>query len=342
MDARMPKVSIIIPVYNGANYVREAIDSALSQTYSNIEVLVVNDGSNDNGATEKIALSYGVSIRYFAKENGGVSTALNVGIKQMKGLYFSWLSHDDVYKPDKIEKQIEFLRQFDDETTIIYGGYEIINHKSKWMDSVDYEKLYPLSQLNKSLFPVFRGLANGCTMLIHKSHFERVGLFNEFLPTTQDYDMWFRMFRDAHVRFCPGMFVNMRFHAEQTGRTTVRHDEEGDKLWMDMLSRVTKEETAYLDGTSYLFYCRSSEYLMKFSNYPMSKRFVAERITEHSSQKRVSQSNNLQYNIPSKMSTGGKKAAVNRSIYILKNEGIAATVKKLYYKLKKYRQWSSR
>ena len=68
-------VSIVIPVYNGANYLSEAIDSALAQTYKNIEIIVVNDGSKDDGATEKVALSYGDKIRYFHKENGGVSSA---------------------------------------------------------------------------------------------------------------------------------------------------------------------------------------------------------------------------------------------------------------------------
>ena len=84
----LPKVSIVIPVYNGANFLREAIDSALGQTYPNIEILVVNDGSDDGGETESIALSYGNQIRYFRKENGGVATALNFGIEHMKGDYF--------------------------------------------------------------------------------------------------------------------------------------------------------------------------------------------------------------------------------------------------------------
>src|SRR5690554_1481040 len=71
------KVSIVIPVYNGANYLHEAINCALAQTYLNVEVVVVNDGSSDDGETERIALSYGDRIRYFTKENGGVATALN-------------------------------------------------------------------------------------------------------------------------------------------------------------------------------------------------------------------------------------------------------------------------
>ena len=125
-----PLVSIIIPVYNGSNYMREAIDSALAQTYQNTEVIVVNDGSNDDGATDEIARSYGDKIRYFIKENGGVSSALNLGIRMMKGDYFSWLSHDDVYTPAKLEKQIALLADHGDGKTIVMCATQQINAKS--------------------------------------------------------------------------------------------------------------------------------------------------------------------------------------------------------------------
>src|SRR5574344_1270331 len=103
------KVSIVIPVYNGSNYLKQAIDSAINQTYKNIEIIVVNDGSNDDEATEKIALSYGDKIKYYKKVNGGVASALNLALKNMTGKYFSWLSHDDLYYANKIEKQINFI-----------------------------------------------------------------------------------------------------------------------------------------------------------------------------------------------------------------------------------------
>ena len=97
-------VIAIIVTYNRKELLKESIEALLQQTYKNFEVIVVNDGSSDK--TDEICKSYGSRIRYFKKENGGVSTALNLGIKKMNGEYFSWLSHDDLYLPNKIKEQI--------------------------------------------------------------------------------------------------------------------------------------------------------------------------------------------------------------------------------------------
>ena len=91
-----------------------------------MEVIVVNDGSNDDRATEKIALSYGERIRYFYKPNGGVATALNLGIEKMTGEYFSWLSHDDLYLPEKIEQEIVCLQRLRDFHAVIAEGYQVV------------------------------------------------------------------------------------------------------------------------------------------------------------------------------------------------------------------------
>jgi len=101
-----PVISIIIPVYNGANYLGDAIDSALEQSDKHFEIIVVNDGSTDGGKTESIAKSYGNKIRYYKKKNGRVASALNYGIKRMKGDWFAWLSHDDIYLPNKVKDEL--------------------------------------------------------------------------------------------------------------------------------------------------------------------------------------------------------------------------------------------
>jgi glycosyltransferase involved in cell wall biosynthesis len=330
----LPKVSVIIPVYNGSNFIREAIDSALAQSYLNFEVLVINDGSDDQEATESIAMSYDSKIRYFTKPNGGVSTALNLGIEQMTGDYFSWLSHDDVYKPDKLERQIEFLQNHHSYDTILYSGYELIDDKSKKINVIDYSKLYPDMKLSVSLFPVFRGLANGCTMLIHKSHFDRVGRFDEGLRTTQDYKLWFKMFRKANVKFFPGIHVKSRIHSKQTGRTANQHTEECDKLWIAMLNEVTDEEMCDMEGTPYHFYIRTADYLKKHSLYIKAEKHARElaekEIEKNGGQVPIGEPKNT---VPISMSRSGLIDLLRRLLLNIRYEGIWVTVRKVIRKL---------
>ncbi len=193
-----PKVSIIIPVYNGSNYLAEAIECALQQTYENIEVIVVNDGSTDNGATEAIASAYGERISYYYKENGGVSSALNYGIKRMSGQYFSWLSHDDAYSPEKIEKSVELLQAHNvlgKKVIAFTGGYFIDALGAK---IGDFKQPFQESKVHSSLevlnIMADKGTLNGCRMLIPRNAFEEAGYFDESLRYSQDTLMWYRIF----------------------------------------------------------------------------------------------------------------------------------------------------
>ena len=250
-----PLVSIIIPVYNGSNYMREAIDSALAQTYKNIEIIVVNDGSTDN--TEEIAKSYGNKIRYYKKENGGVATALNLAIKKSKGEYISWLSHDDVYYLDKIEKQIKELSKLDIEerkNTIIYSNYALINEKSEITSKQSFEKIHAKEKLNYPLYPILKGLIHGCTLLIPKNAFDKIGYFNEKLKTTQDYDLWFKMFPKYNILFMPDLLIKSRWHSEQGSKKIDEATKEADELWIRMVEGVSEEEMMLFDGSVSNFY----------------------------------------------------------------------------------------
>ncbi|MFC1659422.1 glycosyltransferase [Pseudomonadota bacterium] len=267
-----PLVSIIIPIYNGSNYMREAIDSAIGQTYKNIEIIVVNDGSNDKGKTKKIALSYGNKVKYFEKENGGVATALNLAIKNANGKYISWLSHDDVYYPDKIKIQIDLLTTLEDRNTIIYSGYNIIDENSKFIGSVDLLKEHSLEDLHKSLYPLLNGLIHGCSLLIPKACFDKIGLFNEKLETTQDYDLWFKFLRQYPICFSRKILIKSRIHAEQTGKLANYSDEQ-NKLWINFINSVTKEEVVTLNGSWYAFYSKMERFLFR-SGYKEAYRYI--------------------------------------------------------------------
>ena len=245
-----PLVSIIIPVYNGSAYMREAIDSALGQTYENIEVIVVNDGSKDN--SEEVALSYGDSIRYFSKKNGGVSTALNLGIANMRGEYFSWLSHDDVYYPNKIEKSIDAIK--DCPERIVYSDYDVIDNDGNVLDTANFRKYYRYADFECGLFVVLNACANGCTMLISRYNFTKYGTFDETLRTTQDYELFFKMFRDQQLVYINEPLTKYRSHDSQQTNINPLVLSEGNALWIGMLDCLSKDEILALGGSARMFW----------------------------------------------------------------------------------------
>jgi glycosyltransferase involved in cell wall biosynthesis len=247
-----PLVSIIIPVYNGSNFLSEAIDSALSQTYPNCEVIVVNDGSTD--ATEDICIIYGDKIRYYKQDNQGVSVALNYGISLMKGEYFSWLSHDDVYYPNKIQIQIETLFHLGEADSLVFGDYDILIQETGTLHRCDFSKCYPQSLLENSIFPVMYHLLGGCDILIHKSLFERFGGFDANLYCTQDYDMWLRLFRSQKTAYVNNPLYISRSHSMQgqkTKNSQLRNEER--TFWVSAFAKLTNEERKEFFGTSDYF-----------------------------------------------------------------------------------------
>lgn len=253
-----PKVSIIIPVFNGSNFLKEAIDSALAQTYKNLEIIVVNDGSKDSGATEKIAQSYGDKIRYYSKENGGVATALNTGLEKMTGEYFSWLSHDDEYTPTKIEKQIDFLSTREDKDVILYSNYDIMDENGRHTDKCrfDHDMLERVP-----MYGLLRGMINGITMLIPKSAFDKYGRFNADLRCTQDYDMWHRMTKTYRFIHMNELLSITRIHSMQDTQVSPRVVTEGNALWNKMVDQFPDKEKIKAEGSLLKFYLEMIKFL---------------------------------------------------------------------------------
>lgn len=237
----LPKVSIVIPVYNGSDYLSEAINSALAQTYSNFEILVVNDGSNDGGRTQDIVKSYGSRIRCINKPNGGVASALNAGIREMKGAYFSWLSHDDLYLPDKVQVQMEYALT-SNHPAVYYSDFETIDEKGQSLSVVAVPYREPAA-----LRPALMQSANlhGCTILVPRQAFDEVGVFDESLRTTQDYDLWFRMAARFPFEHIPKVLVRGRLHKDQGTRKLTDHVvREVNNLYRRYLTTLTREEIA--------------------------------------------------------------------------------------------------
>ena len=226
-----PKVSVVIPVYNGSNYLREAIDSALRQTYGNIEIIVVNDGSTDDGTTEKVARSFGNRIRYLIKENGGVASALNVGIKEMTGEYFAWLSHDDLFAENRMEEDISFIRQ-NPGTLITFCKVKTIDGNGSLGEEINI----PLNMVSNP-FECFKlGGVDMCSMTIHKSCFEKVGDFSISNRTMQDVEMTLRLSTNFTFLHNPNTYFCKRIHT-QMGTVTLKDQHKKDQAALfDLLS----------------------------------------------------------------------------------------------------------
>lgn len=271
-EAFRPLVSIVIPVYNGSNYMREAIDSALAQTYPNVEILVINDGSTDEGETDRIAKSYGDRIRYFCKKNGGVSSALNLGIAQMHGSYFSWLSHDDAYLPTKVEDAVLALEKAGaDENTLVLCKETYIDGASQPMrkrggTGLATNEVLPWNRVLSTLLDM--GSFNGCSLLIPRAAFEKCGGFDERLRFNQDGFMWSKIFLNGYSLLCiPEVGVLSRIHGKQltqTGRALFHSD-------CETMSRYLIPELYARTGGQDRFLYRYARYNAKHGNREVVK-----------------------------------------------------------------------
>ncbi len=246
-----PLVSIVIPVYNGENYIRSAIDSAINQTYSNIEVIVVNDGSTDN--TEEIVLSYGNKVRYYKKDNGGVATAVNFGVSKMKGEYFSWLSHDDYYSPNKIELQIKKLSENAD-CKLCFSNINVLHVNENKITKEDVLKYYDEEQIVNSCFaPIFFAV-HGSTILVSKSLIDEVGGWDEKLRTTQDSVWLFNSMRGRKSAFVREQLVTVRIHDSMGQITMTEHNEEFNEMVINFCKVLSTNEKIELCDSEYNFY----------------------------------------------------------------------------------------
>ncbi len=211
----MVAVSAIIPVYNQERYLASAVDSVLGQSFRDFEVIVVDDGSTDR--TPDVIASYGDRIRAFRKPNGGVATALNLGIRQARGESVAWLSSDDLWEPRKLERQVEALRG-NPKAGLVYTDVWVIDADGRVLRRTPPPSNETGQQFLRALLR--RCFVNGTSVLVRREVFDAVGLFDEKLQIATDYDMWLRIaqagFEFVHL---PEPLARYRVHPEQDSYT---------------------------------------------------------------------------------------------------------------------------
>jgi glycosyltransferase involved in cell wall biosynthesis len=203
-----PLVSVIIPNYNYANYLREAVESVLSQTYKNIEIIVVDDGSKDKSA--EVLQEFGDKITVIFQQNAGVSAARNNGVANSKGEYIAFLDADDVWLAEKIEKQIKLFSE-DKTLGLVHVGVQDIdgngNNLDVHLDGLSGEVSHEFLLLNRAVV-----LGGGSGLMITRKAFNEVDGFDLRLSTSADWDLFYQISSRYQVGFIEEILLKYRIH----------------------------------------------------------------------------------------------------------------------------------
>ncbi len=210
----MPTVSVVIPAYNSSDVISEAIESVLSQTYKDFEIIVVDDGGTDN--TEEIIRSYDFPVNYIKQENGGAAVARNTGMHAARGDYIALLDSDDIWLPSKLEKQIEFLERETDVGVVCCDGF-------RWTPPsvpAECQRLSALRGVTPSrpslefMFKVHLILTS--SVVFRRKLLETVGYMNPKLKHGQDVEFFIRLAAKTSLAYMDIPLKAYRVHCANT------------------------------------------------------------------------------------------------------------------------------
>ncbi|MBI9070037.1 MAG: glycosyltransferase family 2 protein [Melioribacteraceae bacterium] len=246
-------ISVVIPTYNRAFIIKKCLDSVLEQTFHNLEVLVVDDGSTDN--TKEVVESINDSRINFieSEKNGGACAARNIGINAAKGDYIAFLDSDDYWLKDKLEKQINCLKDSGDDTTIIHCGYE-----RRDVDSGELVgKRIVYNDVQKEVFSNLGAAPGTPSLLIKRDILLEIGGFDENLPAHQETELAIRLAKK----------YNFKLVDEYLAVATVNHT----RISSNPVNRINAKE---------IIYHKHKDLLSKRLNYGLCSAIAGFRICE--------------------------------------------------------------
>lgn len=192
----MPQVSIIIPAYNKAELTCRTLESVLAQTYMDREIIVVDDGSQDQ--TRQAMERYGKQIQYVYKKNGGACSARNEGIRQAKGKYLAFIDCDDLYEAQKISTCIDYLERHS-HFGFVHTAASFIDREDHVVGLYDHPSSYKEGWIAQRL--ILGNFICNSTVVVRREVLDRAGLFDESIFPPGDWDMWLRLADIAQVGY---------------------------------------------------------------------------------------------------------------------------------------------
>lgn len=243
------KVSVIIPVYNSEKFLKSSIDSVLRQSYDNLEIITIDDGSTDSSID--ILEKYDNEIILLHQQNKGLADALNLGIRKMTGTWFKWFSPDDILYPKAIQTLVDNLKKLP-ENTILYSNWEIIDEKDTKLRDFSETNYNDLDNFEFNIRLLDDQHINVNTALIPASLINQGCTFQSLDdPIVIDYDFFLRAGILFGTRFhlVPKTLLRYRIHSAQLSRKNISQTlESRESIRNDILSQLeSQEKQRYLD-----------------------------------------------------------------------------------------------
>jgi len=231
-EQKNPLVSVLIVTYNRVSLLKNTLDSIINQTYANIEIIVVDDSLNTE--SEKLCKKYGNKIRYFHRiKRGGIPSAYNFGIEQIRGEWIKFLSDDNILFPESIQTLLNHVKS--SQYSIMYSDYEYINDEGK---EIGIHKDKEFSSYDDFVLAFWHTMPlNGETTLMHKSCLTKVGSFDTQFDSMSDYDWFLRacLIHKCSFVYVPKILLKFRLHTTQASH--------GDFMNSELLNRTRQKES---------------------------------------------------------------------------------------------------
>ena len=246
---RNPKVSVIMPAYDCAEFIAETLDSALAQTFKNFEIIVVNDGSPDTEKLEKVLNGYFDKIIYIKQKNGGTASARNTAINEAEGEFLAFLDSDDVWFPEYLESQLNALTEKD--CDLIYADAELFGSvrgsAETFMTKADSSGAVTTENLINATCNV---ITSGT--IVKRKMVAEIGMFDEKLPRIgmEDFDLWFRLAKSgAKLDYQKKVLLKYRVRPNSLSGSNVQRAERSIKAFDEITAKydLTDSEQKVLD-----------------------------------------------------------------------------------------------
>lgn len=232
-----PEVSVVIPAYNAARFIKHAIDSALSQSLTPSEIIVVDDGSTDD--TGSIVNKYDGKVKYIYQANAGAGAARNQGVREARGEWVAFLDSDDFWDENHLELLLKHVQGLP-EAVLAYSGKRWVDREGHEILGVDKQTTFPSGW---SFSEMFAGnhISTTSVVVVKRSSFNEVGGFDERLRISQDYDLWLRIAAVAPICGVPAYTLNYRRHDSNLTLQTVRLYKEDILALMEAVELILRK-----------------------------------------------------------------------------------------------------